>query len=398
MEVACLVIPDFPVAIARRDDPALRQRAIVIGGSPEEHAQVRACSQEARDAGVTLGTTLRRALALCPAATFLPWRETQVRDEDDRIIRVLEEQSPAVEAIEPGHAHFDVRGLARPAGCEDAVLLRRIQDVVAVASGLRPAVAGADTVFTAHAAASAECEVPVVVSSEASRQFLAGLPIETLPVPPSMHERLKLFGLQGLGDVAALPLSAMQAQFGRDGARAWTLANGQGDARIVPRQHEVVVTRERELPAPTPMLEPLVVGTRSLLEQALLLPEVRGYLLRRLDWAVILENGEVLERRVVFREPTSDAAHMQFVLRNKIERLQLPAAAASLRIQLSGLCSEYGQQAPLWKTGPKRQRELLAAIEQLNARVEGPQVYRIVEVQPWSRIPERQLALMPYGR
>src|SRR5690606_22373241 len=101
---------------------------------------------------------------------------------------------------------------------------------------------------------------------------------------------------------------------------------------------------------------------------------------------------------VVFREPTSDAAHMQFVLRNKIERLQLPAAAASLRIQLSGLCSEYGQQAPLWRTGPKRQRELLAAIEQLNARVEGPQVYRIVEVQPWSRIPERQLALMPYGR
>lgn len=398
MEVACLVIPDFPVALARRDEPALRQRPIVVGGSPEEHAQVRACSQEAREAGVAIGTTLRRALALCPAATFLPWRETQVRDEDDRIVRVLEEQSPVVEAIAPGHAHFDVRGLARLAGCEDAVLLRRIQDVVAAASGLGAALAGADTVFTAHAAASAGCAVPVVVSSEASQQFLAGLPVETLPVPPSMHERLKLFGLSRLGDVAALPLSALQAQFGRDGARAWELANGQGDARIVPRQHEVVVTRERELPAPTPLLEPLVVGTRSLLEQALLLPEVRGYLLRRLDWAVILENGEVIERRVVFREPTNDAAHMQFVLRNKIERLQLPAAAASLRIQLSGLCSEYGQQAPLWRTGPKRQRELLAAIEQLNARVEGPQVYRIVEVQPWSRIPERQLALMPYGR
>ncbi len=398
MEVACLVIPDFPVALARRDDRALRHQPIVVGGSPEEHAQVRACSQEARAAGVTTGTTLRRALALCPAATFLPWRETQVRDEDERIIRVLEEQSPVVETIEPGHAHFDVRGLARLASCEDAVLLRRIQDVVVAASGLRPALAGADTVFTAHAAASAGSEVPIVVSSEASRAFLHGLPVETLPVPPSMHERLKLFGLSRLGDVAAIPLSAVQAQFGRDGARAWELANGQGDARIVPRQHEVVVTRERELPAPTPLLEPLVVGTRSLLEQALLLPEVRGYLLRRLDWAVILENGEVIERRVVFREPTSDAAHMQFVLRNKIERLQLPAAAASLRIQLSGLCSEYGQQAPLWRTGPKRQRQLLAAIEQLNARVEGPQVYRIVEVQPWSRIPERQLALMPYGR
>ncbi len=148
MEVACLVIPDFPVALARRDDRALRHRPIVVGGSPEEHAQVRACSQEARDAGVTIGTTLRRALALCPAATFLPWRETQVRcDEDERIVRVLEEQSPVAEAIEPGHVHFDVRGLARLAGCEDAVLLRRIQDVVGAASGLRAALAGADTVF-----------------------------------------------------------------------------------------------------------------------------------------------------------------------------------------------------------------------------------------------------------
>jgi hypothetical protein len=88
---------------------------------------------------------------------------------------------------------------------------------------------------------------------------------------------------------------------------------------------------------------------------------------------------------------------MLFVTRSKIERLQLTAAAVSLQLTLSGLCSEYGHQANLWQTGPRRQKELLEAVEQLNAREGDAQVFRIVEVQPWSRIPERQLALIAFG-
>jgi DNA polymerase-4/protein ImuB len=211
-----------------------------------------------------------------------------------------------------------------------------------------------------------------------------------------MHQRLRIFGLERLGQVAALPFSAMQAQFGPPGARAWELANGHDDARIVPKRDELRVSEEIELPAPTALAEPLVVGTRALLQRALSRPEVRGQSLRRLDWRLGLESGEQVARRFVFREPTSDPARMLFVVKNKIERLQLEAAAVSLGLTLSGLCSEYGHQANLWPIGPRRQKELLEAIEQLNAREGEAQVYRIVEVQPWSRIPERQLALVAY--
>ena len=100
---------------------------------------------------------------------------------------------------------------------------------------------------------------------------------------------------------------------------------------------------------------------------------------------------------MVFREPTSDARRMLFVLKGKIERLELDAAAVGVGVTLSGLCSEYAHQANLWQIGPRRQRELDQAIEQLNARAGEAQVYRVVEVQPWSRIPERQVALVAYG-
>ncbi len=400
MDVACLLIPNFLVALARRDNPSLRKRPIIVGGSPEEHAQVTACSREAREAGVVMGTTLRRALALCPGAVFLPLQESVAAAEAKRIIDLLEKYSPAVEAIAPGHVHFDVRGLARMVGIAEDVYLRDLHEAASARSGMPVHLSAAETVFAAHAGAACagntEPSVTLIERGTAAA-FLAGLPVEVLPVPPQMHARLRLFGLERLGDVAALPFSAIQAQFGRDGAHAWELARGKDDTIIVPGREELRISDEMELPAPTALSEPLVVGTRALLQRALEHPEIRGQTLRRLDWRLGLESGEQVTRRFIFREPTNDLVRMMFVVKNKIERLQLAAAGVSLGITLSGLCSEYGHQGKLWQTGPKRHRELLEAVEQLNAREGEAQVYRIVEVQPWSRIPERQLALVAFG-
>ena len=413
MEAACLFVADFPVAIARRDKPSLKGRPVIIGGSPEEHAQVTACSAEAAAAGVTVGTTLRRALALCPGAVFLPLQESAIAAESERLTGLLELYSPIIEVIAPGHMHFDVHGLARMTGMNDWPYLRDLQAAAAAASGLTVQLAAAETVFAAHAAAvtifdppheanqprpraKLPAENPVLVSPGQTRAFLSELPVEVLPVSPLLHVRLRLFGLERLGQVADLPFSAIQAQFGREGARAWELANGKDDAVITARRDELRINEELELPAPTALSEPLLVGTRMLLQRALSRPAIRGQVLRRLDWRLGLENGEQITRRAVFREPTSDPARMLIVLTGKIERLQLPSPAIALGITLSGLCSEYGHQSNLWPTGPRRQRELLDAIAQLNTREGTPQVYRIVEVQPWSRIPERQLALVAF--
>lgn len=407
MHVACLHIPNFIVALARRERPELRRRPVVIGGSPEEHAQVTACSDEAAAAGVTIGTTLRRALALCPKAVFLPLEEGVVMAEAERLLEMLQLYSPVIEALGPGHVHMDVRGLPEMTGADDETYLRDLYEAVASATGLPVRLAGADTVFAAHAATIANSvhgsrfaisdAEPVLVRPEGHREFLDSLPVEVLPVSPLMHTRLRLLGLERLGQIAELSFSAMQAQFGREGARAWELTQGQDDSRVVPRREELRLSEEIELPAPATLSEPLVIGTRALLTRVLGRPDMRGQTLRRLDWRLGLESGEQVTRRLVFREPTNDPARMLFVIKGKIERLQLASPAVSMGVTLSGLCSEYGHQGNLWQAGPRRQRELIEAVEQLTEREGGPQVFRILEVQPWSRIPERQLALVAYG-
>lgn len=437
MNVACLLVPNFLVALARRERPELARRPVVVGGSPEEHAQVTACSDEAAAKGVNIGTTLRRALALCPSAVFLPLQESLVAAETARILDLLQLYSPAIESIAPGHVHFDVDGLARMTGVDEQTYLDDLHEAALSTTGLPVRLAGAETVFAAHAATAifdsratshdsnelrreaayhSRTIVPaasqpnstgnrqpaignsaVLIPPGGERAFLAELPVEVLPVPPLMHVRLRLLGLECLGQVAELSFSAMQAQFGRDGARAWELAHGHDETGIVPHREELRVSDEIELPAPTALAEPIVVGTRGLLQRALNRPEMRGQTLRRLDWRLGLESGEQVARKFVFREPTSDPARMLLVVKSRVERLQLVSPAVSIGVTLSGLCSEYGHQANLWQVGPRRRRELLDAIEQLNAREGQPQVYRIVEVQPWSRIPERQLALVAFG-
>ena len=398
MDTGCLLIANFPIAIARRDNPQLRGRAVVVGGSPEEHAAVTACSEEAAAAGVTVGTTLRRALALCPNAVFLPMQDAAVNAEASRLVDLLRLYSPTVEAIAPGHIHADLRGLARMAGMDELAYLQDLHEAACSASGLAVQLGAAETVFAAHAAAwTAAGGGLAAVHQGDARIFLAGLPIDVLPVSPQMHERLRLFGLERLEQVAALPFSAIQAQFGREGSHAWALANGRDTSVVVAKREELRISAELDLPAPTSLAGPLVAGTQMLIQRTLAHKELSGQSLRRLDWRLGLESGEQITRRFVFREPTNDPARMLFVVRNKIERLQLPSAAVSLGLTLSGLCSEYGHQANLWQTGPRRRKELLDAIEQLNAREGEPQVFQIVEVQPWSRIPERQLALVAYG-
>ncbi|MEO6398809.1 MAG: hypothetical protein ABIP13_10115 [Tepidiformaceae bacterium] len=398
MDTGCLLVPNFAIALARRDNPQLRGRAVVVGGSPEEYAAVTACSEEAAASGVTIGATLRRALALCPSAVFLPLQDAAVNAEASHLVDLLRLYSPTVEAIAPGHIHTDLRGLARMAGMEEISYLEDLQEAACSTSGLAVQLGAAETVFAAHAAAwTASGGGLQPIHRGDARLFLGGLPLDVLPVSPQMHERLRLFGLERLEQVAALPFSAIQAQFGREGAHAWALANGRDASVVVARREELRISGELELPAPTSVSGPLVAGTQMLLQRTLAHKELRGQSLRRLDWWLGLESGEQITRRFIFREPTNDPARMLFVVKNKIERLQLPSAAVSLGLTLSGLCSEYGHQGNLWQAGPRRRKELLDAIEQLNAREGEPQVFQIVEVQPWSRIPERQLALVAYG-
>src|SRR5215212_6121931 len=80
--VACVQIPNLPIALARRDDPELRQRPLVLYTIAQQRALVYIASQ---DTDLRAGMPLHQARVRCPRATYLPADP----ERDHRIVTAL---------------------------------------------------------------------------------------------------------------------------------------------------------------------------------------------------------------------------------------------------------------------------------------------------------------------
>jgi len=240
MRIACILIPHFPTSVERQRDPSLCGRPVVIGETPDQRKAVLDCSPEAEAQGVRIGMPLRQALVLCREAVFLPPHPSRYRDVLKAVLEVLEGFSPEVEEDALGRAYLNIDGLALHYEGELDMGERTIRSVCD-ATGLVASAGMAEGKFVAWTAAvSSEpgqvCTVPATKEAE----FLHPLDVSLLPCSPDTLRRLELYGLHTMGDLAALPLGPLQAQFATEGKRLWGLAQGIDKEPLRPRHREEV--------------------------------------------------------------------------------------------------------------------------------------------------------------
>jgi nucleotidyltransferase/DNA polymerase involved in DNA repair len=396
MRVACVWLPHFPVAIERRSRPALDRRAVVISETTEQRGGVLDCSSEAEGQGVRAGMSLREALGLCPSASFLPSDLPRYGDAFDQILRALETVSPLVDPASLGYAFVGLDGLNGHYRDEMALgdaLAQAVHD----ASGLIPSVGLAEGKFTSRVAAvvTAAGEVCLVPKGR-ERRFLAPIDVALLPCSRDTLRRLELFGLRTMGDLAALPPGPVQAQFGFEGRRIWELAQGIDREPLRPLKREESIREHLAFYAPLISREALMTAGRQLLTRLLGQPAMRGRAARRMALRALLSDGRCWERAIVFREATADQKQMLCVLKTAVEAAPLTAPIEELTIELSGFAGGTGKQEGFFSGDRRRQPQVAEAVRQLKARYGRSPVAQVVEVEPWSRIPERRHALIDY--
>jgi len=396
VRVACVWVPHFPVVIERRNRPALGRRAVIIGETTEQRGAVLDCSAEAEAKGVRLGMPLRQALSLCSSASFLPPDLPRYGDGFDRILRALENMSPLLESAALGCVFVGLDGLNGHYRDEMA-LGDALAQAVRRASDLMPSVGLAEGKFTARMAAvvTAAGEVCLVPKGQ-ERRFLAPIDVSLLPCSADTLRHLELFGLQTIGELASLPLGAVQAQFGSEGRRIWELAQGIEREPLRPLRWEESIREHLAFYAPLISREALVTAGRQLLTRLLGQPSMRGRAARRMTLRAPLSNGRSWERAIVFREATADQEQMLCVLRSAVEIAPLTAPIEELSIELSGFAGETCKQEGFFSGDRRRQPQVAEAVRQLKARYGRSPVAQVVEVEPWSRIPERRHALIDY--
>ncbi|MDX6514333.1 MAG: protein ImuB [Gaiellaceae bacterium] len=390
--IACVVIPGFELRAALRATPGLLERPAALSPPPGEEPLLGPVTAVAEAAGVRPGMRMSEALATCPQLILVERDPAAALEEWESALRRLEDAGFAVEPIEPGCVYFETRGVERLYGGLEAALKRAL---AAVGSGWDPRIGAADRRFAALAAANvARPGQIMIVSDERARGFLAPLPLTLLPLERERYAELEQLGVRTMGELAGLPGAAVAERLGPDGRRAWSLARGGNSRRVRGRAPAAEVVESLEFPEAVANELTLRRAFAALLDKVLARPERDGRFIRKAALSARLVNGGSWRRTVTLRDPTAERPRLKAALGPKLA--ELPAPIVELRFELVELAEERGHQLELLRPeGDELQSRLKEGLRQVRASTGSGSVCTVVEVAPWSRIPEARALAVP---
>lgn len=390
--IACLTVTGFPLRVALRGRPELAGTPVALAPAPGCRAVIGPCTWAASRAGVKPGMRLGEALATCPSLALVEPDPAAAEHEWEQLLRRLEDAGFAVEPVEPGCVYFRTDGLERLAGGLSGALSRAFA-AAGIEWGSR--IGAATRRFTALAAASAAPSGRiVVVDDDEVDLFLEPLPLDLLPLPPERRRELSELGIKRLGELARLPGPSVTDRLGVDVAAAWRLVQGEGDMRVTPRQPAAEIVETLAFPEAVANAITLERALALLLDRLLARPERTGRAVRQVTVGASLAGGGSWQRSLTLRDPTADAARLRSALQPRLADLTAPVL--ELRIGLGALTEGVGTQTELLRTrGNRLCDRLREGMRQVRAAAGIDAVCTVVEVAPWSRIPESRALLVP---
>jgi hypothetical protein len=335
---------------------------------------------------------LSEALATCPDLVLVDEDPARAEAEWESVLRRLENAGFAVESSEPGCAYVETKGIERLAGGLEAAL-RRALDAVGREWG--PRVGAATRRFTALAAATVAPPGRIlVVDDEESALFLEPLPLDLLSLTSDRRRELSELGIRRLGELARLPRASVADRLGRDGEEAWEVVSGTDDARVEGRTPPAEIVEELEFPEAVANEVTLRRALAALVDRLLARPERSGRIPRRIGVSARLVGGGSWRRALTLREPTAEPERLRTALAPRLVEITGPVLA--LRLELGELTDSVGTQAEIVRPRGGRLRERLReGLRQARVGVGLDAVCTVVEVAPWSRIPESRAILVP---
>jgi nucleotidyltransferase/DNA polymerase involved in DNA repair len=390
--IAAVVIPAFDLRAALRLRPGLQTKPVALAPLPGKEPLVGSVTGAAQAKGVRPGMRLGEALAMCPELELMEQDPATAEQSWEEILRRLEDAGFQVEPVEPGTVYFETKGVERLYGGLEPALKRALAAVGTIWDARAGA---ADRRFAALAAANvARAGQALIVSDDRTRSFLAPLPLTLLPLERERYEQLEELGVKTIGQLAGLPGGAVAERLGPAGRHAWSLARGEQDGRVAPRRPASALHETLEFPEAVGNDLTLRRGLGVLVDRLLARPERAGRPPRKVAVWARLVGGASWRRTVTLREPTADPARLRTALAPKLA--ELPAPALKLRLEVCELADHTGEQLELVAAeGEVMKGKLREGLRQVRAAVGAGGVSTVVEVAPWSRIPEARALLVP---
>ncbi|MBV8638959.1 MAG: DNA polymerase IV [Candidatus Eremiobacteraeota bacterium] len=347
--IAHFDIDAFYASVAVRDDPSLAGKPVAVAGS-HRRSVVLTASYEARPFGVRSAIPLYRARQLCPQLVVVPPDMAKYKEVSRQVFGVFGARGHIVQGLSMDEAFVDLGELE----LEEAVrLTQQIRDEVLLETRLTVS-AGVATGKLIAKIASDSCKPNglLAITPGEEEAFLAPLPVGRLwGIGPKTASRLQTFGINTIGQVAALDDASLKQLFGSWGLEVRDLARGI-DHRAVEADRETKSisseeTFEYDVRDEKQLISALREQTRDIvakLDRENLSAATVGVKIKRADF-------RVFGRQTHLTEPTRDAKRIFRAAVYCLKRAELNGAPIRLLgLRVASLTEGEAKQISLFDT------------------------------------------------
>lgn len=232
LSIAHIDCDAFYAAVEKRDNPALRDLPVIVGGGTR--GVVSTCCYIARIRGVRSAMPMFQALKLCPDATVVKPRMATYVAVSREIRALMDALTPAVEPLSLDEAFLDLTGTQRLHGLPPAATLARLVRRIEAEVGVTASVGLSHNKFLAKIAS--DLDKPrgfAVIGRAETAAFLNPQPVRIIwGVGTATQAALEKAGIRTITDLLRWDRADLTARFGSTGFRLYHLARGE-DTRPV---------------------------------------------------------------------------------------------------------------------------------------------------------------------
>ena len=230
----------FFSAVEQRENPALKGKAVIIGGvNLSNRGVVSTASYEARKFGVHSAMPIAQAKKLCPDGIYLPARHSLYQEASGEIFSVLKKYTPLVEKLSIDEAFLDVKGCERLYGTA-VEIAQQIKKEVKNKTELTISVGVSVNKFLAKLAS--DYDKPdglTVIKKDDVKNFMRKLDIDKIwGVGDVFAAKLAEEDVYKVSDIWPYSLEELKKKFGKAGVKLFFLSRGM-DKREVKSQSQI---------------------------------------------------------------------------------------------------------------------------------------------------------------
>jgi DNA polymerase-4 len=234
----------FYAAVEKRDNPALRDKPVIIGGG--RRGVVSTACYVARTFGVRSAMPMFKALAACPDAVIIMPDMEKYRIAGRAVREKMLQLTPLVEPISIDEAFLDLAGTQALHGCPPAEALTRFASHVERDIGITVSLGLSHNKFLAKLAS--DLDKPrgfSVIGKAETLDFLAERPVGAIwGVGKAIQERLAQDGIRLIRDIRLKEESDLFRRYGAEGGRLYRLSRGIDARKVSPERETKSVSAE----------------------------------------------------------------------------------------------------------------------------------------------------------